>query len=200
MKQICNGFQDYYYLTKEGKVYNAKTNKYLTQNEHKYTLKTIDNKYKRITLKRLYWLVYNANYCEDSIKDLEGEEWKAIPNTQGLYMCSNKGRIKSLTYYKACLMKYCINRSGYYRVDIVVNKRRSTKFVHRIVAECWLPKPKHEDMQIHHINSDRLDNRSDNLMWCTQQEHRKLHELIRQQKEKEDVSTKPKDNIHKEDK
>lgn len=33
-------------------------------------------------------------------------------------MISNKGRVKSLTGYKARILKYNINQRGYYRVEL----------------------------------------------------------------------------------
>ena len=102
MKQIKNGFKDYYYLTEKGEVYNAQSNKILkVDNRNAYKLKTIEEKDRSITKKSLYKLVYHKNLCEDDIKDLKGEVWKAIPNTDDKYYVSNKGRVKSLCGNKA---------------------------------------------------------------------------------------------------
>lgn len=61
---------------------------------------------KRVTIKYLYRLIYNKEYCKDNIDNLENEEWKAIERTNGKYFVSNKGRIKSYVGYEAIILKY----------------------------------------------------------------------------------------------
>lgn len=63
-----------YCLTEDGIVYNCNTDKYIfPDNHHCYKLKTIDGKYKTISQKRLFLETYNKVFCNDEIKDLEGE-------------------------------------------------------------------------------------------------------------------------------
>ena len=100
MKQIKNGYCDYYYLTNDGKVYNNITKKYLKLDKYNYRLMTKQGIAKKITLKELYKIVYNKIYCIDTVKSLENEIWKEIPNTQGNYYISNYGRVKSYCKYK----------------------------------------------------------------------------------------------------
>jgi len=45
------------------------------------------------------------------------------------------------------------------------------RLAHRMVAKCWLPKPNERARHIHHINGIKTDNRAENLMWVTPQEH-----------------------------
>ena len=87
VRQILNGFAEYYYLTEEGTVYNSKANKYL-QKSNCYKLKLEDNGYKKISLKKLYQMVFNENYCIDNIIDLPGEVWQEIPGTNKMYYTS----------------------------------------------------------------------------------------------------------------
>lgn len=54
----------------------------------------------------------------------------------------------------------------YYRTEI-----QGTKYyVHRLVAEAWIPNPDNKPC-VGHINNDPLDNRVSNLYWCTQAEN-----------------------------
>jgi hypothetical protein len=96
LKQINNGFDERYYLTEQGQVYNAETDKLLAgDRDDRYRLLLTNGKIKSITKGKLCELVYNKPLCEDDIKDLENEVWKVIPQTNNKYLVSNKGRVKS---------------------------------------------------------------------------------------------------------
>lgn len=49
--------------------------------------------------------------------------------------------------------------------------------VHRIIALAFCPKTK-ERNEVHHINGDKQDNNSRNLLWVTRSEHVRLHSLL----------------------
>ena len=176
MKQINNNFAEYYYLTKEGKIYNSNTNKYLKENDKRvYKLKNKNGIYKAITLRKLYKLVYKVNFCIDKIENLENEEWKAIEGTEQLYYVSNKGRIKSKTSYEARILKPTLTKNGYYRLDIIIEGQRQSKLVHRLVADAFIDKPKQIDYVLHHKDFNKLNNSAENLEWLSNATHAKKH-------------------------
>ena len=176
MKQLNNGYADYYYLLEDGSVYNAAADKIIQPTkEHTYTLKTINNKRKKVSLKTLYKLVYDKPYCKDTIEDLEGEEWEEIEDTEGLYYCSNKGRIKSLQGYEAIILKGFDNKKGYLRVDIIQGGKRQTKLIHRLVAAAFLLPPKNLEMQLHHKDFNPKNNEASNLEFLSATDHYKKH-------------------------
>lgn len=176
MKQINNGFCEYYYLLEDGRIYNKNKNKYIEAGKnHKFRLKQLDGNFKTITLRSIYKLVYDKYYCKDTIKDLIDEEWKEIEDTNGLYFVSNMGRIKSLQHYEAIILKPTITKYGYERLDIVQEGQRSSKFVHCLVAAAFLEKPDSTEMQIHHINFIKSDNAAANLQYLTPIKHAKIH-------------------------
>lgn len=198
MKQLNNGYASCYYLTREGQIYNSSTKKYLkADSKHSFRLKTEAEKYKRVTLRELYKLVYNELYCEDTIENLENEEWKPIEDTNNIYWCSSKGRIKSKAGYKAILLKPTITAKGYCRVDIVYEGQRQSKLVHRLVAAAFLMPPKSIEEALHHKDYNKQNNAADNLQWLNAREHAKIHAAARkEQKENATVSnsTEPKNN------
>jgi hypothetical protein len=111
----------------------------------------------------------------------QDEVWRDIPGWDG-YQVSNMGRVRSIDRLRRCsadgrtrmfpgtTLKPRTN--GYYQC---VRLRRG-KFdyrmisIHRLVAQCFLsPDPSRPN--VNHIDCDRLNNRADNLEWCTQAEN-----------------------------
>ena len=63
---------------------------------------------------------------------------------EGLYKVSNLGRILSLNYKntgKAELLEPSDNGQGYLQVGLRKNKKTKKCFVHRLIAETFLPNP-----------------------------------------------------------
>ena len=58
-------------------------------------------------------------------------------------------------------------RNGYQRVTLKINGERKMYSVHRLVALTFLDKPIDKNY-INHKNNNKLDNRAENLEWCTQ--------------------------------
>lgn len=80
------------------------------------------------------------------------KEWKP-----GI-MVSNMGNIKG--------RKLLHDNRGYITISY---KQKKYKF-HRIIAELFLPNSENKP-QVDHINTDRTDNRVENLRWCTEKEN-----------------------------
>lgn len=108
------------------------------------------------------------------------EIWKDIEGYEGLYQVSNLGRVKSLdrkidfkdgryATYKGRVLSPKI-KNGYKYVVVTQNSKYRTFLVHRLVAKAFLPNPENKPC-IDHINTDRTDNRVENLRWCTHKEN-----------------------------
>ena len=191
MKQILNNFQEHYFLTIDGKVYNKKTNNFLKPNkQHRFSLRMIDGTYKNVYLKPLYKLVYGKIYCEDNILDLENEIWKEITGTDGFYFVSNMGRVKSLQGYEAIILKPDLKnkqegRTSYYRVDISYQGKQKHQLIHKLVASAFLEQPQDiVNYEIHHKDFNSLNNKANNLVYLTISEHNEIHNKARKERRK----------------
>lgn len=95
------------------------------------------------------------------------EEWKTIKDFPN-YMVSNLGNVKSLNYknlQKEKILKPMKPKS-YYIVRLYKNKDWKDFFVHKLVADMFLKKPKYAEC-VNHKNGNKLDNNVNNLEWCT---------------------------------
>lgn len=179
IEQIKNGFAEYYYLTEQGKLYNASTKQYLKlTDKHTYKIKTTEGKYRNMSLKQLYKMVFDKVFCIDNITNENGEIWREIENTDHKYFVSNKGRIKSYWKYEAILLKPTITPKGYERLQIIQDGITLNKYVHILVATSFpedCGKPKDPTYQVHHKDGNGRNNRSENLVWISEVEHLKIH-------------------------
>lgn len=102
------------------------------------------------------------------------EIWKDIPGYEGKYQISNLGNVLSLHFKRSStnsqLLKPRIDHNGYSRVYLRKPGERKVFFIHRLVAIAFIPNPQNKPF-VNHINSNRSDNRAENLEWCTQQEN-----------------------------
>lgn len=118
------------------------------------------------------------------------EVWKAIKNYEGLYEVSNLGRVKSVERDVAVVRdgKPCIVNlkeriirqnqvpSGHLYFSLNKGGKAKSKQVHKVVAEAFIPNPDPTRYTVvHHINRNPQDNRVENLMWMTKEEHAKEH-------------------------
>lgn len=101
------------------------------------------------------------------------EVWKDITDYEGLYQVSNLGRVRSLgryinpnQYLEERILKHRLNKNGYYRVNLYKNNIHKTICIHQLVALVFIDNP-NEYKCINHKDENKLNNRVDNLEWCT---------------------------------
>lgn len=82
------------------------------------------------------------------------------------YFVSKVGDVFILKEDTLDKMKSRIERNGYARIGICHNGKQYQKSVHRLVASAFIPNPDRLP-QINHKNENKLDNRVENLEWCT---------------------------------
>ena len=100
------------------------------------------------------------------------EIWKNILNYEGLYQISSHGRVKSLQkktgflIRKEHILKPRVKDNGYLIVSLFKDKQMSNKYVHRLVAEAFIPNPSNYPC-INHKDYNKTNNNVDNIEWCS---------------------------------
>jgi hypothetical protein len=108
------------------------------------------------------------------------EIWKLIPDTNERYSISDYGVVRSnwadipqrnLTHRKriekTSLLKAWLHTTGYMRVALGRGKQ---KYIHRLVAQAFLPNPDNLP-QVDHMDGNRTNNHVSNLRWVTVQQN-----------------------------
>ena len=107
------------------------------------------------------------------------EIWKDVIGYDNVYQISNLGRVRSLNRTdvdchgrmqkrKGKLIKPTENSNGYLRVYLAYRGKKEKRFIHRMVAEAFVPNsdPDINDI-VNHMDCNPKNNKYDNLEWTT---------------------------------
>ena len=94
------------------------------------------------------------------------EIWRDVKGYEGLYQISNVGRVKSLCGKKRTdnIMHIYDNSKGYKYITLRKNGCYKNHYVHRLVAEAFIPNPDNKK-EINHLDFDKANNKISNLEW-----------------------------------
>lgn len=105
-----------------------------------------------------------------------------VPDSQDYYYVSNYGRVKSFALNKkeGQIMTGTVVK-GFRQVQINSPKIKRKYYVHKLVAQVWLPKPSDKHIYVTHLDGNLKNNQVSNLQWHTRETlHEQHRELAKQ--------------------
>ena len=104
---------------------------------------------------------------------MKNEMWKDIEGYNGKYQISNYGRVKCMwrkNQYRdhigePFILKPGVHQQGYLKVTLTKEGKPNHCYVHRLVANAFIPNPNNLP-QVNHRDEDKTNNCVENLEWC----------------------------------
>lgn len=109
-------------------------------------------------------------------------DWHDVPSLQGYYQVTRDGRVRSVSrrinspqsggtrWLNGRELKARVGVNGYVTFDASVRGKSAPFYLHRAIAEVFIPNPECKP-EINHKDGDRANNAINNLEWCTRQEN-----------------------------
>lgn len=120
-------------------------------------------------------------------------QWKFISGYEFYYEVSNDGLVRSVSravkdhnssrnkLIQSRILRPGI-RAGYLGVHLWKNGKGQNAYIHRLVAETFVPNPENKP-QVNHKDGDRMNNYFKNLEWTTSSEnHKHAHHVLKRKR------------------
>lgn len=112
---------------------------------------------------------------------MKSETWKDVAGYEGIYQCSDLGRVRTVARTIVCkngmpkplpqrTLKPHFNSNGYLWVYLWKDGLKRFRFVHRLIAEVFVPNPEAK-LFVNHIVGVKTRNEAVNLEWSTRKEN-----------------------------
>ena len=110
------------------------------------------------------------------MKDLGNEVWKPVVGYEGFYEVSDCGRVRSVEHViirkngatrpiRSKFIHVTTMPNRYLQVMLYKDKKHKHAYIHRLVAEAFIPNPMNLT-EINHKDENQQNNHADNLEWC----------------------------------
>lgn len=102
------------------------------------------------------------------LRKIDDEIWQVVPKSNNQYQISNYGRIKSFAFNKKDGQILKLSEiNGFKHVRLKIDKAIQSYYVHKLVAEVWIPKPSDKHTFVTHLDGNLKNNHVINLEWHT---------------------------------
>lgn len=101
------------------------------------------------------------------------EEWEKIKEFAN-YSVSNKGKVRNDLTGK--ILKAMMDDKGFLFVTLYGETKKNVS-IHKLVAEAFIPNFEHK-RTILHIDGDKTNNKTSNLMWVSYKAHRTYKPIV----------------------
>jgi hypothetical protein len=102
------------------------------------------------------------------------EEWKPVPEFEGIYEVSNCGRVRRIkpSHWNKInyVLKHRFSNCGYPTIMLWDSPRHKTFNIHRLVARVFLGEP-NRYFTVNHKDGNKTNNHVSNLEWMTMKEN-----------------------------
>jgi hypothetical protein len=102
--------------------------------------------------------------------DLPDEKWAELGFADKLYELSNYGRLKSFAYKKNGVILKNRFTDKYLTVDLRTFGKTKNYYIHKLVAEYFVPNDDHNKTKVVHLDNDPVNNSYGNLKWVDEKE------------------------------
>lgn len=102
-------------------------------------------------------------------------------------MVSRDGNLIFNKYTNKIYSQYYNGTKCRYKMVGLSFRGRSAEFVHYIVSLAWMPELLGEGKEIHHCDLNTQNNSVDNLVVLDREVHKKIHKLLRQKANLDDI-------------
>ena len=100
--------------------------------------------------------------------------FEEIKGYEGLYQVSAWGEVRSIK--RNIFLRQHADKDGYLKVLLSKHGKSKNFFVHRLVAEAFIPNPDNLPC-VNHKDEDKTNNAFRNLEWCTVQYNTTYHDV-----------------------